>query len=278
MSNIRLTLSDMSPSRRVAMLLLAAVAGLALLILGCAQVLRSSGHNHDAPGGLPTKDRGAPPPVTAPGQLTSTLAPSDSAAVANDIARLAATPDVSPATSSEYPAIPAGDRAQPDLYARAFVTELLTQDYRTNRIDLLAWAQSESAQCSEPLVVGLVPADLRHKLGLWSLTDATDGSETPIPSAAEWKAWGDRSAHSTVTILRVTEPAKWAEAVSAGRLSDPGVTARDVDAEVTIQWIDHGRWKSSRRSVSLSLTLEGPPSLSGYGFVNAVNFDSVAGG
>jgi hypothetical protein len=278
MTKIRLTFSAMPPGKRVAVLLLPAVAGLALLILGCAVVLRSSGHNHDAPGGLSTKDRGAPPPVTAPGQLTSTLTPTDSAAVANDIARLAAMPDVRPATSAAYPAIPAGERTQPDLYARAFATELLTQDYRTNRNDLLAWAQSETAQCSEPLVVGLVPADLRHKLGLWSLTDTTDGYESPIPSAAEWKAWSDRSAHSTVTILRVTEPAKWAEAVSAGRLSDPGVTARDVDAEVTTQWIDHGHAKASMRSVSLSLTLEGPPSLTGYGFVNAVTFDSVAGG
>ena len=278
MTNIRLALSEMPPSRRVAVFLLAAVAGLALLILGCALVLRSFGHGHGGRRGPSTSDRGAPPPLTAPGQLTSTLAPSDSAAVANDIARLVATPDVSPATSPAYPAIPAGDRAQPDLYARAFVTELLSQDYRTNRNDLLAWAQSEAAQCSEPLVVGLVPADLRHKLGLWSLTDATDGSETPIPSAAEWKAWGDRSAHSTVTILRVTEPVKWAEAVSAGRLFDPGVTARDVDAEVTTQWIEHGHWKAAMQSVHLSLTLEGPPSLTGYGFVNAVSFDSVAGG
>ena len=123
-----------------------------------------------------------------------------------------------------------------------------------------------------------MPFDLRHKFGLWSLTDSTDGSETPIPSAAEWKAWGDRSARSTITILRVTEPVKWAEAVSAGQLSDPGVTARDVDAEVTTQWIDHRHLKASKRSVSLSLTLEGPPSQTGYGFVNAVTFDSVAGG
>jgi hypothetical protein len=277
MTNIRLTFSAMPLGRRVAMVLLAAVAGLALLILGCALVLRSSGHDHEGRRGPSTSDRSAPP-VTAPGQLTSTLAPSDSAAVANDIARLAATPDVSPATSPAYPAIPVGERAQPDLYARAFVTELLTQDYRTNRNDLLAWAQSETAQCSEPLVVGLVPADLRHKFGLWSLTDSTDSSETPIPSAAEWKAWGDRSARSTITILRVTEPVRWAEAVAAGKLSDPGVTARDVEAEVTTQWIDHGHLKASRRSVSLSLTLEGPPSQSGYGFVNEVIFDSVAGG
>ena len=44
--------------------------------------------------------------------------------------------------------------------------QLLTQDYRTGRDELLAWVQSESAQSTEPLVVGLTPVELRGKLAL----------------------------------------------------------------------------------------------------------------
>ena len=64
---------------------------------------------------------------------------------------------VTPSTSARYPAVSSQARQQPDLYAAAFTAQLLTEDYRTNRDQLLAWVQSESAQSTEPFVVGLTP-------------------------------------------------------------------------------------------------------------------------
>ena len=79
---------------------------------------------------------------------------------------LQGTQSVQAATSPRHPAVSAEARQQPDLYAAAFVRELLTQNYRTSRDQLLAWVQSESAQSTEPLVVGLSPP----QLGRWLST------------------------------------------------------------------------------------------------------------
>jgi hypothetical protein len=53
------------------------------------------------------------------------------------------------------------------------------------------------------------------------------------------------------------------------------VAARDVTAVVTTHATVHGRQSISRASVTISLTLEGPPARSGYGFVNAVIYSVV---
>jgi hypothetical protein len=277
MTSIRVSVATMPVGRRLALFVGAAVAVLALLILGCATVLRfsgSSGARH--PRSVPERPSEPQPPVVAPGQLTSTLAPEQSADIANDIARIRAMPDVGPAASKRYPTVIDVQKSQPDLYARAFVGELLTQDYRAPRQELLAWVQSEAAPSSEPMVVGLVPVDLRSKLGLWSVTDAPDGSPTPIPSESEWAMWGQRNAYTTVKVLRVTEPAKWASAVAAGHLTDPGITSRDVDAEVTTHWTDGKEKRESVQSVTLSINIEGPPSRAAFGFVDTVTYEAVA--
>jgi len=277
MTSIRVSVATMPVGRRLALLAGVAVSVLALLILGCATVLRfsgSSGARH--PRLVPERPSGLQPSVVAPGQVTSTLAPEQSADIANDIARIRAMPDVRPAASTRYPTISGDQRSQPDLYARTFVGELLTQDYRAPRQELVAWVQSEVAPSSEPMVVGLVPVDLRSKLGLWSVTDAPDGSPTPIPSEAEWAAWGQRNAYTTVNILRVTEPGQWASAVAAGQLTDPGITSRDVDAEVTTHWTDGKANRESVQSVTLSINIEGPPSQTAFGFVDAVTYEAVA--
>jgi hypothetical protein len=277
MTSIRESVAAMPVGRRLTLFAGVAVAVLALLILGCATVLRFSGSGGaGARRSVPTRAAESQPPAAATGQLTSTIAPEQSADIANDIARIRAMPDVGPAASKRYPTISRDQRSQPDLYARAFVGELLTQDYRAPREQLLAWVQSEAALSSEPMVVGLVPVDLRSKLGLWSVTDAPDGSPTPIPSDSEWAAWGQRNAYTTVKILRVTEPAKWASAVAAGQLTDPGITSRDVDAEETTHWTDGKAKRESVQSVTLSINIEGPPSQTAFGFVDAVTYDAVA--
>jgi hypothetical protein len=182
---------------------------------------------------------------------------------------------VTPSTSARYPAVSSQARQQPDLYAAAFTAQLLTQDYRTNRDQLLAWVQSESAQSTEPLVVGLTPVELRARLALWSVQDDT-GSPAIVPNQRVWAALAARQGYTTVQIQKVTEPVAWADAVAGGQITDPGVTARQIDAEVTLHTTDHGHPTTAASSVALTIQLEGPPTRVGYGFVVAVIYD-VAG-
>lgn len=266
MTSLRTLLAMTSPRRAV---LAVAVTCVLVLVIGSVALLalRQPDHHHGVPRSPANENR---PASTQPsGQPSSD---SDPSALDRDLASLRDMPAISPAISAQYPAVADAARGQADLYARAFVTTLFTQDYRSERAGLLAWVQSEAVATREPLVVGLVPVALQSKLGAWSLTESSDGSPTPIPDDQEWRAWGLRHGVASIEILRVTEPASWAAAVADGRITDPGVTARDVDGLVTTTWLDRGRVQTAKRSIFLSLTLEGPPSLTHFGYVNIVAY------
>ena len=117
-----------------------------------------NGHSSPTSVGRPTIEGSNP-------TATTTQSPSGPRSLTSDqqlqleqsIGRMRDVVPVQAATSPRYPAVSSEARQQPDLYAAAFVRELLTQDYRTSRDQLLAWVQSESAQSTEPLVVGLTP-------------------------------------------------------------------------------------------------------------------------
>jgi hypothetical protein len=224
---------------------------------------------HVATGGssltaAPTPSLPGPRSLTSPQQTGLQLS----------LARMRAQVPVVAATSARYPAVSSQARLQPDLYAAAFTRQLLSQDYRASRDQLLAWVQSEAAQSTEPLVVGLTPVGLRGRLALWSVQDDT-GSPAIVPSPSAWTALAARRGYATVQIQKVTEPVSWAAAVADGQISDPGVTARQVDAEVTLHTTDHGHATATATSVSLTVQLEGPPTRGGYGFVVAVIYDVV---
>jgi len=213
------------------------------------------------------------PSPSGPGSLTA----QQQSELAQSIDRIRAVPSVSAATSPTFLAVSAEARLQPDLYAAAFVRQLLTQDYRTDRQQLLAWVQSESAQSTDPLVVGLTPVDLRGRMAVASVQDGVNGPG-PVPSQANWADLTGRQGHTTAEIQRVTQPVSWAAAVADGQITDPGVTARQVDAEVTLQTTDHGKVATQRFSVALVVNLEGPPVRAGYGFVTAITYNVVAVG
>jgi hypothetical protein len=191
------------------------------------------------------------------------------------LTRMRAEVPVAPATSAQYPAVSSQARLQPDLYAAAFTRQLLTQDYSTSRDQLLAWVQSETAQSTEPLVVGLTPVELAGRLALWSVQDDT-GSPAIVPSRSAWAALAERRGYTTVQIQKVTEPVSWADAVTGGEITDPGVTARQIDAQVTLHTTDHGHPTTTASSMALTIQLEGPPVRGEYGFVVAAIYD-VAG-
>jgi hypothetical protein len=208
-------------------------------------------------------------PQLGPGSLTS----EQQRDLEESINRMRALAAVAPATSLQYPAVRGQARQQPDLYAAAFAGELLTQDYRTiGREELLAWVQSESAQSTEPLVVGLTPAGLRPRMAVTSVQDGVNGP-APVPSQSDWARLAGLQGHTAVQILHVSEPVNWASAVANAQITDPGVTARQVDAEVTLQTTEQGKTTLERFSVSLVVNLEGPPVRDGYGFVAAIIYN-----
>jgi hypothetical protein len=272
LTTVRDHLATAGPGRRLALAALASVLVLLAMVAGSAVVIRSSGHG-------PTRNGTAASAEPAGEATTGPASPGTGgqAAVTADLAELTAMTSVTARSSGAYAPVSPTERGQPDLYAAAFVRELLTREYsRSDREDLLAWVQSESAASTEPLVVGLVPAALRSRLAVWSATSSADGDPAPIPSAAEWAGWRQRQATSQVQIVRVTEPVAWAAAVTNQKLTDPGIAARDVQATVITKWRDGAGTRTSTASVTVSLNLEGPPSQAGYGVVDIAGYAAVA--
>lgn len=253
------------------------VLGAAVLVMFAlvAVSVLANGHERPTSAGRSAAESSRPtaasrPSSSGPGSLT----PAQQSEVEQSISRMRDVVPVKAATSPQYPAVDAEARQQPDLYAAAFVRQLLTQNYRTSRELLLAWVQSESAQSTDPMVVGLTPVDLRDRMAVASVQDGVSGP-SPVPSQKDWADLARRRGHATVRIQRVTQPVAWASAVAAGEITDPGVTARQVDAEVTLQTNSHGKTIAVRYSVALVVNLEGPPFRDGYGFVAAITYNGA---
>lgn len=239
-----------------------------LLTLGIAAVIRMSSGPATRPGGS-----------SQPSQLRNNaraiepqVSPEQAAAIADEVDRLRNSQPVPPRISNGRSRIAREASLQPDLYASAFVKELLTQNYGTPRDDLLSWVQAESARTNEPRVVGLIPPELRSK---WAVFSVSEGPTPTVPTVADWSSLGLRHGRTTVEIQRVKEPVSWSTAVAAGEISDPGVTAREVTALVTLHTTEAGINKKMVTSVALTLNLEGPPALPNWAFVGAVTYDAV---
>jgi hypothetical protein len=252
--------------------------GVLILVLVTVWIT-ATGQTSTTSASLPTRGGSSPTrmttqPPSGPGSLTS----EQQRELEQSINQMRAVAAVQPATTPQYPAVSGQARQQPDLYAAAFASELLTQDYRTSsRDELLAWVQSESAQSTDPLVVGLTPAELRPKMAIASVQDGVNGPG-PVPSQSEWAKLASRQGHTSVQIQHVSEPVSWASAVANAQITDPGVTARQVDAEVTLQTTDQAKTTLQRFSVSLVINLEGPPVRDGYGFVAAITYNAATMG
>ena len=237
-----------------------------------------TGHPSPTSAGHLTVEGASPTGATTPSPSSpGSLGAQQQSELEQSINRMRAVHPVDPTTSARYAAVNAKARQQPDLYAAAFVRQLLTQDYRTDREQLLAWVQSESAQSTDLLVVGLTPVDLRGRMAVASVQDGVNGP-APVPSQSDWANLAGRQGHTTVQIQRVIEPVPWASAVAKGQITDPGVTARQVDADVTLHTNVHGKVIAEHFSVALVVNVEGPPVLGGYGFVTAITYNVAAVG
>lgn len=259
-------------SRRTAL----AVASFVLVAIAASLGLWAIAGNAGSARAPSTTSASTAPHAPTPEQPTVDLA--QAPAVREQIAQLRTMP-VPPPDPAQRDRIPAEVRSHPDLYAAQFVSALLTQDYRRPRGDFLSWVSAESATTTEPLVVGLVPVELRDRLAVFSVTDETDGpGSAPIPSPNEWARLAALSAYTTVTDVRVSEPLAWSNAVDAGRVTDPGVTARQVTATFTLHTTSNGAAHTTRSSVSITADFEGPPTRASWGFVNVVLYTSLREG
>jgi len=97
----------------------------------------------------------------------------------------------------------------------------------------------------------------------------------PIPVTDEWARLAQLQGYTTVEVQRVSEPMAWSSAVSSGRITDAGVTGREVTAMVTLHIVQDGRPRVSVSSVALTLNLEGPPARPDWGFVTAVTYTQI---
>lgn len=249
-----------------------AAAGLAFAaIVIAATLIRPATHQAPLSPAPPTATSSAEisTPTTGP-HVTPSTDPAE-----YQLERLRALVPVAPAPGS---AKISGEAAkQPDLYAAEFVQRLLTQDFGLSREAHLSWVQGESATTTEPLVVGLVPSDLRDRLAVWSVSDDAFGP-TAVPSVTEWAALASQQAHTTAVVERVVEPLPWAQAVAAGRLSDPGLTAREVTAAVTRHTTVNGRATQATYRVNVTINLVGPPTRPRWGFVALIVYRSTTVG
>jgi hypothetical protein len=254
--------------RRIALGAIAFVVLVALLTLGVVAVVRVSSD----PAAKTARSSARSQARNNALRVDPRVPPEQAGAVADEVSRLRTSQPVVPAVSSSHHLISGEASLQPDLFAAAFVKALLTQDYATPRSDLLSWVQAESARTTEPTIVGLIPIELRPK---WAVFSVAEGSTPPVPTTADWTALGLHQGRATVQIQRVTEPVSWSTAVAAGELYDPGVTAREVTALVTLHSNESGIGQTTVTSVALTLNLEGPPAQSNWGFVGAITYDAV---
>lgn len=254
---------------RTRMGLIAAV--LALVLVGGALVVGHELHSHRIGSAAPRAGTESPAPDTA---RLHGLPRQERLTVDEAVARLRAMRPVTAKTSAVLPPVAHSARQEPDLYAAVFTKQLLTQDYRSSREGFLAWVQSESVSSTEPSVVALTPPSLRDRLAVASVTDASEG-QAPVPSAHAWAELGRHNATTTAYVRRVITPPTWTAAVANGRVSDPGVTAREVDADLTLQTHDGRKARTRTYSVALTMNLEGPPTRDGWGFVTAVIYRAV---
>lgn len=261
---------------RTVRLTVAIIALFAVFACGAAW-LALGAHDHGIHQGQPqpATRQGAPSKATRPrSQPSWQVGQGQDPEVDADLAGLrAVTAPQSPAKPIEG-RIPSAYRHQPDLYARAFVERLFTQDYTTSRQAHLAWVQAESARTDEPTVTGMVPPELRDRLALFSVTDERAGPP-PVSSAVEWNHLAQEDGRTTVTVQRVTEPLAWSNAVEAGRVSDPGVTAREVTALVKLTIRAGAGTTTSAISVDLTLNLVGPPTRAEWAFVTLITYRAI---
>ncbi len=227
-------------------------------------------HGHKQPGPAQTPS-GAQPGTPADASAGyNVLSP-------RELAMLAAAPDVIPASTALLPPIPPSQRTQPDLYARAFFTALFTHPYPgVTRAQMLAWVQTQ--QAVSPFITGGTPAE-RNRLLVESASDPawSNHGAAALPDNAGWTHAVAGRASVRIDRLTCLTPPEWETAIAEGDITDAGLTARLVSADMTMTWTDGGKRKAQTFSAALTMLLDGPPTAGQYGVVAIADTSVVQG-
>jgi hypothetical protein len=204
----------------------------------------------------------------APPQVPATIAP---APQASDVARWNAMPSIAPVLSAPYPAIANVATEDPDAFARGFVSELLSRDYRVGARDqLLAWAQYENAPLRSPNY----PRVDWPKVLVDSLTDLTwdSATDTPVPADGAWLALRSEHGRQSVSNIKIALDPQWEQQIASGyQPPDPLATVRDVSATVTQSTAVGSSTTTTTYSISLDVQLGTSPH-GGYGVAATNNY------
>jgi len=247
------------------------VVAVAVILAAASGVF--GGHAHNAAVRAPSvpkrsADRPGPlrpvynPPSGADSGSTSGQQQADNAklAAANDHpaewAAVNALHPPAPAPSRQFPAIAHTTRQNPDSYATAFVTELLSISFaKQSRSALLAWAVSETSPDTMPGT----PASAAPKVLYAYLT----GVGSPIPTAT---TWADDASADTIWApadLAMTTCPTWTQALATGwQPPDPRMECLDVTGNLTVT---HTGAPPAVRPFSLQLGLGTAEYHHGYG-------------
>ncbi len=138
-----------------------------------------------------------------------------------------------PAVSAAWPATAVS--YQPDAWVRAFTERLLGVDFaRQSRNGLAGWLSAEEA----PELLPGIPPSAQDKVLYLSLFDPTavGGSSTPVPSAAQWRAFAAAGVSWSVSGLLVEPDARWSQIIADGwQPVDQRFSVNDVSGQLTVR-------------------------------------------
>jgi len=254
------------------------VVAVAVILAAASGVF--GGHAHNAAVRAPSvpkrsADRPGPlrpvynPPSGADSGSTSGQQQADNAklAAANDHpaewAAVNALHPPAPAPSRQFPAIAHTTRQNPDSYATAFVTELLSISFaKQSRSALLAWAVSETSPDTMPGT----PASAAPKV----LYADLDPAGSPLPTPAVWSANAASGVTWSPSNVTMTPAPIWSQVLATGwQPPDLRMDFLDVTGNLTVA--QPGR-PATIEPFSLQLGLGTAEYHNGYGAMSVNNW------
>ena len=209
------------------------------------------------------------PPSSADSGITSGQQQADNAklAAANDHpaqwAAVSALDPPAPASSTQFPAIGHATRQNPDSYATAFVTELLSISFaKQSRRALLAWAVSEASPDTMPGT----PSSAAPKV----LYADLDPAGSPVPTPAVWSANAASGVTWSASNVTMTPAPIWSQVLATGwQPPDLRMDFLDVTGNLTVA--QPGR-PATIEPFSLQLGLGTAEYHNGYGAMSVNNW------
>lgn len=173
--------------------------------------------------------------------------------------------------SAAYPAVAATDTTDELSYARAWVSEMLNRDYRSQpRADLLAWAvESQAANTLPGVPAGVEDKALYASLAVPNLGGV--GGASPVPSATAWSADAARGLVQRASAVEVSVDPQWTSLVSESFVpTDPLLAFLDVSGTLTTKEAEAGSRAGKTTTVGFKLVLTVGSALHhpGYGAVS----------